>query len=496
MTAPPDIREPGEDLPEVEAGPPRTRERPQRHALTLEILQAGVGAWINDSPLLIDEAIAKRHLLVLGAVAERLLDALAACRQDGLGLDDASTRLAVDLERKAEADLLEHLLREPRVISPTVWRELWERAAVPHIGAELAALANEMASGGILSADALLRIDGVRERLSSAAPQEDLFEVAIANDPEREPKIELPEPWVEDLLMPGYTTVSGPWKSGKTWLCLAASICIASGREFLGRATKKGSPAWLQLDMPSWSFIEYCRLLRLGMRLPEVGIPFFGNGRIDLKRPDHQAALVKKLEALRVDILFIDSGRAASTVKENESDEVAGLVRKLFCAELRDRRGCSVVLITHAAKGANGGTRGSGEFDAAADSCLSFARAEEGEPIQVTGRGRHPPVKFAFTIEDQTDNGLGVVLREADTTEKAAPKKGNKTAQRVEDFLRSAPAGEWLSLRKVHEKAKGRYGAVRVAVRDLWGKGLVEHDDEADENRWKWRWREECRARL
>ncbi len=493
MTAPPDIREPGEDPPEVEAGPPRTRERPQRHALTLEILKAAVTAWNLGDPLLLDEAIAKRSLLVLGAAGSRLLDVLAACRGEGLGINDVSTRLAVDPERTAEANLLDQLMRDGQLLSPTTWRELWERATVPHIGAELAALASEMASGGILSADAIFHLDGVRERLSSAAPQEDIFDVAIANDPEREPKIILPEPWIEDLLMPGYTTVSGPWKSGKTWLMLAASIAIASGRDLFGRKVKKGKPAWLQLDMPTWSFLDYCKMLRLGMDLPEVGIPFFSDGRIDLKRPDHQAALSKKIADLGIEILFIDSGRAASTVKENESDEVAGLVRKLFCAELRDRLGCSVVLITHAAKGANGGTRGSGEFDAAADSCLSFTRGEEGDPIQVTGRGRHPGIKFAFEIEDLTEHGLGVALREAEPAEKAKAKPKppkEDVALKVENLLRGNVA--WFSIKAIKEQAGGRHQNVKAALMHLLDKALIEHDGEPESRR-RWRWCLNCR---
>ncbi len=458
-----------------------------RHAVTREILRAAVCAWLNDNAKLIDEAISKRSFLVIQGVARRLLDAVAKFRREGLSYADAAARLGADDTRREEEALLDQLMRDGQILSPSTWATLWEKATVPHIAIEVRGLADQMSLGEISSADAILRLDGARERLSAAGPTEDLFKVSWVNDPEREEIAPPLEPWIEGLLYPGLTTASGPWKIGKTWFWLDGSIRIAAGIPFLGRKVRKGRPGWLQVDMTPADFAEYARKLREGGQ-PVVGLPFFSDGRIDLKRPDHQHELCARLKDQGIDILFIDSCRAATSVKENESDEVATFTRRFLCGELRDRLGISIVLITHAAKGSTGGARGSGDWDAAADSCLSFSLNESGETT-IKGKGRHPPLELTFAIDDLTAHSGGVVIRERQAGHRAVD-EGRRKDARVEDFLRSNP--DFCSLRTIMDQAHVGFEKAKEEVNRLHGRGLVEHDGRPEKDR-KWRWCPNCR---
>jgi len=295
----------------------------------------------------------------------------------------------------------------------------------------------------------------------------DLFVPRWFNDPDREPVIVPPGWWVEDLLAPGYVTASGSWKTGKSWLLLALSMAIATGTRIFGKGARQGNVAWLQLDMPDYDFIRYARLLREGMKLPVHAMPFLSSNRIDLKQRPHQQGLVSTLKDLGTEILIIDSGRAASSVRENESDEVAALVRGFFCGQLRDELGISTALIAHGAKSGDGGTRGSGDFDAAADSCLAFTKPKDGEKVTVKGRGRHRPLEFSFIIEDLEQFNGGVSL--IDMTGQI-----EVTDDDIEALMEAVPTnGDAVTITGLRKKVKGSNAKVTAIVDEAERRELV-----------------------
>jgi hypothetical protein len=463
--------------------------------ITTAVLEVAVHAFSNGDPKPIDEVLSRRKFLTLTAKDRALLTEIDAVRQEGGGLDLLRPRLLAN-----HIDLLERLEKietDNLGLSPAWWMTQWDLLQRPFLSQELSALAGDLGRGETDVEAARQRIEQTfKVYQANGSIQEETFMTQVSNDPTVEPVAAPPMAWIDGLLFPGYVNLSGTWKSGKTWFCLVASICIQAGIPFLGRNVRKGKVAWIQIDMPVWSFLNYCRQLRAGMGLPEIGIPFMSDGRIDLKLPEHQRQLAAKLKELGTEILFIDSGRGVSTVKENDSDEVAGITRSFLCAELRDRLGITVVLITHAAKGGTG-SRGSGEWDAACDSTMVFTKTDpDSDTTTVSCRGRHFPATFTFEIDDLgADGGDGVALREVEARKPGRPPT---TDTKVEDFLRAAPAGEWYSLRSISASKKDggagvRFGKAKEEVERLCGRGLVEHDGGTEGSR-KWRWCPNCRG--
>jgi hypothetical protein len=475
---------------------PGSNHLEERTLVSREIIRGAVHQWdLRGDPAWIEKLLTDQRLLKINAEEIALLETLSNAIREGLAYPDYERRLVADGD--PTADFLLKVKDQGDILTVSTWEHLWSKLRGPILAQKLQSEATLLGDSAFPIKESQARIFALfEEEITKSQVEEDLFKVEITNNPEKEPKIEPPPCWIEGLLYPGYSTVSGPWKGGKTWLTLGASIAIAAGVPFLGRPTKQGRPAWLQLDMPTWSFVDYCRLLRAGMSLPIVDVPFFGDGRIDLKLPEHQRRLAQALENLQTEILFIDSGRAASSVEENNSDEVLTVTRKFICAQVRDRLGISVVLINHAAKGIQGGSRGSGEWDAAADSCLKLSKDED--TITLKGSGRHPPVEMVFTIDDLTKNGGGVAIRELDKEEwrEANREKVRKTSgpSRVENFLRAADPENWHSIRAIKESAGVGHRAIPGELQRLRDRGLIESRPCSNNRGEEWRWCLECRV--
>jgi len=385
--------------------------------------------------------------------------------------EDAAAALLRAEGKIAAADLLDELAADGGRMSDAVFADTFSRLAAKRDAERLYDIAIDLDHGDVTPADAWRRIDDIRRDANASGDPGDiaeLFTPALFNDPLDEPPAEEPRWWWAGRLVEGYTVCSGRWKSCKTWLALALSQHIAIGESLFGLAVRQGNPAWLQLDMPTAAFLRYARLLRQGMKLSERSMPFWSSNRIDLARADHQDALVEQIERLKIDILFVDSGRAASTVKENESDEVSRLVRGLFCGRLRDELGCSVVLITHAAKGSTGGTRGSGDWDAAADSLLRVERGEKSERIGVKTTGRHAPAEFAFGLEDLSAFGGGVSLFDASGRADVTPESIERLREAVEE------AGhDGISPRQLRSRVRVRHADLSAVISEAVRLGFV-----------------------
>ncbi len=235
-----------------------------------------------------------------------------------------------------------------------------------------------------------------------------LFDVHYVNP--SEPRVEPRLAFIEGLLFPGYTNLSGPWKCGKTWLGLALSLCVHTDTPCIGQHVNQAECAWLQLDMDEASFQQYAQKLAVGMQLPERRMPYFYSALVDLVNPTHQTLLIEKLKELGTQILWIDSSRAASSIDESKSEEVRLFVRGFLLQRLRNECAISTVLLCHPPKG-GAGPRGSGDWSAGADSLWEitpptdrFGRPrapEPGEPTLFTlnGYGRHPPFRLEIELQ-------------------------------------------------------------------------------------------------
>lgn len=299
-------------------------------------------------------------------------------------------------------------------------------------------------------------------------------------DPAHEPEVTIPDPWVGDLLFPGYVVAFGQWKrSSKTRFLMALSYHIARGEPFLGRPVRKGRVLWVQRDTPIPTFIDFSRKLREGLGFPPTAIPFLAEP-CDLRKEEHQARLVAAVRKTQAELVILDASRGISTVKENDSDEVAAVARGFLIDRLRDELGCSVVLLTHPAKG-GASVRGSGDWEAAADSVLRFEPVLEGDRVQYVrlhGEGRHPPVEFAFAIDDLVEHGGGWRVREVTAEEQVEERDRHRNERAEEQILRFLRQHPGRHSQVGIQKGTGlRREDVPAALVNLNGRGLLEHEE-------------------
>ena len=65
-----------------------------------------------------------------------------------------------------------------------------------------------------------------------------------------------PKYLVENMLPAGVGILSGPPKSGKSWMCLELGLCIASGKPFLGKKTERAGVLYLALEDSLYRALE------------------------------------------------------------------------------------------------------------------------------------------------------------------------------------------------------------------------------------------------
>jgi archaellum biogenesis ATPase FlaH/DNA-binding transcriptional ArsR family regulator len=133
---------------------------------------------------------------------------------------------------------------------------------------------------------------------------------------------------VEDLLpTPGLAVLAGKKKTGKSWLTLQLAQCVASGKTFLGKATRRGSVLYLALEDGERRLKH--RLERQGAK-DELHIRYASwwppiNSMEGFKA---LAEIVKLKEYALVVIDTLTSARDKSA-KENESDSMGELFNSL-----------------------------------------------------------------------------------------------------------------------------------------------------------------------
>jgi len=165
--------------------------------------------------------------------------------------------------------------------------------------------------------------------------------------------------------------------SKKTYALLDAAVCVAMGKDWLGRSTRQ-CPA-LIIDAESGP-------RRLGRRLGETAR---GHGADDCT-PVYYASLAmldltQDIGALELEALIVDRGAGFVVIDaladimpgadENAVKDTQPVFRRL--RDIAERTGAALVLIHHANK--NGGYRGSSAINGAVD-LLLFNKSEEDSP--------------------------------------------------------------------------------------------------------------------
>ncbi|MFC2024488.1 AAA family ATPase [Chloroflexota bacterium] len=160
-------------------------------------------------------------------------------------------------------------------------------------------------------------------------------------------KLAPPDYLVEDLLTtPGLAVLAGKKKLGKSWMTLQLAQCVASGKPFLGKATRQGSVLYLALEDGE---------RRLKQRLESQG----ANHKLPIRYShwwppinDYEGfkALAEIIREKTPALVVIDTLASArdKRVKENESDSMGDLFNAVH--ELAITTNTVILIVAHHGK--------------------------------------------------------------------------------------------------------------------------------------------------
>jgi len=289
---------------------------------------------------------------------------------------------------------------------------------------------------------------------------------------------------VESLIGSGaITMVSALWGQRKSWLCQHIALCVAGGSQVFGRfAVEKTGVMIVNEEDGLQQLQERMRLLE--PQSEELPVYFRVGQDFKLERTA-VAALITEMKERGVGLVIFDSLRAIHGARENDSDEMQGVMNLLKPIV---REGIAVVFTHHSRKPAQGQqagdqngaeTRGSGAINAAVYGHLEVRKARDGggEYVVVTqpkNKGQEQVAPFKVRVEKTVGGGLSFTYAGAH----AAENPNDKVDATVLGFL--SGAGRWMAVKEICAQRLAGEGAVRDALRRLVGTGRVETKENKD----------------
>lgn len=206
--------------------------------------------------------------------------------------------------------------------------------------------------------------------------------------------------WLIDELLAvgGFSLKAGQPKSGKSTIMRQLAICVAEGKEYLGREVKQGTVYYLALEDMASQVKEQFIKQKVN---PESPI-YIHYGTCD----GNMEYLEQSIVSGNVKLLMIDT-MALFLNAENLNDY--SILNKLLL-KLRDmarRTNCHVTMIHHQTKSTDGGTlsiMGSNAIHGAVDNAMMFEKLGKSRFITTSQRGGVPfmDTKLAFNTQTQT----------------------------------------------------------------------------------------------
>lgn len=249
---------------------------------------------------------------------------------------------------------------------------------------------------------------------------------------------------IQDILADGAAVLlSGREKSGKGHLLIDAAVSIATGQPCFGKAVLKEGPVlYCSIEeSPRTLRQRFRRRLNGQLDAPVDILPLdgFTEERFELENPEHLKGLTDLLGAKNYVLVIIDTLREAHSRRENDSDEMAPLVRRI--RDIAHGLGVTIVVSHHMNK-AYGSSRGSTAILASFDDEIAFTRSEDRSETSIRGElraeGRNLP-KYVTSVSFDADTGRW----EATNEPEQLPDPNLRT--RILDTLEDS--GAWLSAR-------------------------------------------------
>ena len=225
---------------------------------------------------------------------------------------------------------------------------------------------------------------------------------------------------IQDIVADGAAVLlSGREKSGKGYLLIDIAASIATGQPCFGKAVLKEGPVlYCSLEeSPRTLRQRFRRRLSGQLDAPVDILPLdgFTEERFQLENFAHLRAFTDLLTAKNYVLVIIDTLREAHSGRENDSDEMAPLVRRI-----RDiAHGLGVtIMVSHHMNKAYGSSRGSIAILASFDDELAFTRSEDRTETVICGElraeGRNLP-KYVTSVVFDAETGRWQASDELET---------------------------------------------------------------------------------
>lgn len=161
-----------------------------------------------------------------------------------------------------------------------------------------------------------------------------------------------PATWLIEPLLPanGAMLLYGDAKVGKSFAALQLADAIQNGNPWLGFPTLRGRVVYIQLDTPRNVWQD--RVGKLVMSSAMTSLPHMADREtldawpFDILDPEHLITLRDELQALKPDLVIMDTLRESHSADENDSTEMQEAIAALVAAT----KPAALCLISHARK--------------------------------------------------------------------------------------------------------------------------------------------------
>lgn len=217
---------------------------------------------------------------------------------------------------------------------------------------------------------------------------------------------------VDDLIVPGVTLIAADPKSGKSYLMLYLSYCVATGQPAFGnkRAVKQGKVLYMALEDSNRRLQKRLKEIRKKDVLSSVRNPerldFFTRGKLSMEnRFDSLEKHIKEKEydMVVIDILQNIRKKGESMTYNKEYDLLKNL------GDVAHSTDTAIVLLHHTKKGSSSnkmqkisGTQG---LSGAADNLIVMERPNDGAVLDLNVKGRDID-EHQFWLEFGTDEAF------------------------------------------------------------------------------------------
>lgn len=320
--------------------------------------------------------------------------------------------------------------------------------------------AGEKALGG-----AQARHPEFKTLINSTEPSQGRFDLRWLQDALKELA---PITWVVKGLFPksSMSVIYGKPGCMKTWIGLYMALCVASGRDFLGRKTKQGTALYIDEENGSRRLGHRIKALANGLNLPaNTPMAFASLSGLNLSRVADVDDLERLIEDNQSTFVVIDTLAAATLgVDENtvrEMQPILGCIRRIA-----ERTGAAILVLHHANKA--GDFRGSSSIAGAVDHLMEVVADEDKSSVEiksVKARDVEAILIRAHLRFEAPENGMPTVVRVG--TEERPPKKAR--LKRSEEFVMAVLREKGkATTREIQEATRVKEGApARSTVRQV-----------------------------